>query len=475
MGAFTPNFILQLGGKVTESGFGVSTSRLVKSMNLSSDRLNKVINQMSTGRKLLRPGDEVVNFERARGLGLSRAREQAQMQGIQSQVTWHQISIEKLGTINDMLTRMSGIAMQAKSSVLAAGDQLALDEDFQRMKLEISSMVDGGSGSGVPNASFAGVPLFLGYVPGAELGPEAFTAKDSFEGSNLYTGHAAPGFRDLPFTAGDTGPSQQLTLTGTAANTLASATQITLDVNAAGIDNVYAGLQIEITTDVLGVSTTESGTISSYDAASRIATLTTPLSTITADSTSTYVVKSDQTNVELAGMGGATSLPFAEHVWGADNYRLDRLTSSVATFVPLTEEESTYRATNSIPTTDTAPKTGAEKLARRKLNIFDPQYGNVKNPENSTRMLAQVQRAIDQISIIMTRSDAKAANLQEQFSFLQRASGHHSEAEKKFSSTDFAESGVTYDELVTAHQQIIAVATRLNENFGLLTRLVRRG
>ena len=93
------------------------------------------------------------------------------------------------------------------------------------------------------------------------------------------------------------------------------------------------------------------------------------------------------------GRPARVSVPFAEHVWGADNGKAMR----EHLFVPLTEGERRFRQVRGIGPQNPIPQTAQEVIARRRLNIFDGEYGSLRSEAMAERMYRQVRAAMGQI------------------------------------------------------------------------------
>ncbi len=448
------------------------TAKLFSQYRVNTERIKKTVEQLATGNRINKPGDEVVNFERASFLSLDRSAEFAQMKTIQSRLNWYNVSTGYLSQINDILKTMSELSIHAKSGTATEGDYKYLDAVFQEFKEQISNIVDGQGGSKLPLGTFGDVPIFLDYSPGTAVGPHDLVEDPGVKSVNMYTGYNRDGFTNLPLLTMEdlenTPPSVKPTLTGTA--TAGTTTTIVLEEDASHIHDVYVGTTITITG---GTGAGQAAQIIDYDGITRVATLEATLPTAL-DNTSEYSIDSGKPNVAILAIGGISTVRFAEHIWGADNDRLDHLSKDIETFRALTEEERAFRSANSIPDTDLEPRTNAEKLMRRQLNIFDPEFGNIRNSKNADAMLGQLENAINQVSLAIAREDSKAEALKSQYNFFDTLRAQqHSDIENA-KGVDFAQASVDFNQLTVAHGMIFEIAQRISENFSLLTDLVKQ-
>lgn len=456
------------------SRINAETANLFRRYRTTTDKIHDTVEQLSTGRRLVRPGDEVADFERSAILGVERIAEFAKMQAMQSRLSWYQTSVSYLEKIREVSSQMATLSMQAKSGTASVEDHLILDKEFQDLKTFLSKVIDGQGGSQLPKGVFGNIPLFLEFSPGVTISNIQEEESTSITAVSLYTAHQREGFPVLPLLSKndlnvDGIPEVTPKFTGTALSGTVST--ITLSEQASSIDNVFSGMQINI---VGGTGSGQSAIIETYDGSSRTATFREPL-TVALDATSEFSIDSDLPNHSILSLGGVEEVRFAESVWGADNYRLDHLSENIATFKPLTQEETDFRLANGIQDTDLDARTNEEKYQRRRLNIFDRDFGNLLTKDNASRMLAQINNAIDQISVFISREDAKAETLKSQYDFFTHMRQQKDLGIQNFSALDFAKSSVSLNDLTLAHDMIFEVATRLSENFSKLNDLVKKG
>jgi hypothetical protein len=117
-------------------------------------------------------------------------------------------------------------------------------------------------------------------------------------------------------------------------------------------------------------------------------------------------------NLYTRFQGGRLSVPFAEHIWGADNHLFHE--GSERHFRPLTTEERSYRRTHGIPTTNLFPQTSTELKLRRESNLFDPDFGGLFSSHLAERMHTQIRRAMNQIAVLAGRCSSEFAAIQVQ-------------------------------------------------------------
>lgn len=443
------------------------SSFILKQSQLTNQKLLRAAEQLATGSRLLRPGDDTPAFAEVQHLGFAHSADAAKSLAAQTRLSWYQTSTMFLTEIVETLSAMSETVVQARGNISSAQDVEVLDAAFQGYKGQIAQIVDGRGGESTPTATFHDKPLFIGFSPTLEIGAHVSTVLNGAQDVSLYTGFNRDGFDTLPLVAtGATAPAA-VTLTGTAAG--GSTTQMTLDTSASSKNAVYAGMTVTITG---GTGSGQTAQIASYDGATRIATFITAVATAL-DATSLYTLQSGYTNNGLTTVEGFTQVQFAEEVWGADNDRLDRLTPGAGTFRALTDQETTYRTANAIPNSDMEAKTYEEKEARRKLNIFDSEYGNLRTQENADRMFQQVANAIQQITIFLQRHDSRSATLRGQIKEFTGRQQAEEEGADALGRADAFKVAAEYQALSLEPEKLLGLASRLQQNLARLNDLVQ--
>lgn len=309
-------------------------------------------------------------------------------------------------------------------------------------------------------------PLFLGYGPDGNLGMS--TLLSSGVEFSLFTGTGFEGFSSVPLLS-SAGSSSPATLTGSVVS--GGVSTMTLDPNGSAIDDVYKGMEVEI---ILGSGAGQVATIESYHGESRVVTFATPLVT-PLDGSSMYRITSSRQNGTLEALPGVTSLSFASFVWGADNDRQDPLSDDLLHFRSLTDEEAAYRTVHGITDQDLIPKTYGEKMARRKSNIFDSEFGQVQTAEKARKMVEQVNGAIGQVSRLMTQLDARAAGVRQQYDHLRRRADVASVSVNEIGGVDTYENVVVAEEARFDKDAAIDLASKMSGNLSKLNDLVRNG
>lgn len=319
---------------------------------------------------------------------------------------WNKATLHHLILVQQLLQQMHALAKGVRGESVPQSEHCRA---FEEKKRALSKLIDGYGGTEKPDALFESIPLLLGMIPVSLL--QTATLYDvQLSPINLYTGYMPEGFSSLtlrdPHAFSD--ESEPATLLGTAK--AGGQTELILDHKASLTDDVYAGMEITFTD---GPGSHQKGKIVSYDGITQTAQLMPALERPVGPG-SAYLITSTHYNEEIYSVDGTLRVPRATNVFGADNYREDLLYSDKErTFQALTDEESLYRLDHDIPPSDLFAHTQAEKMRRRMLDIFDPDFGTLTTAEMAQRMSDQTLHALDQISRLILLQRQTMSSLHE--------------------------------------------------------------
>ncbi len=418
----------------------VSYSELVKNQSLTISKLEDAYRHLSTGKSIERPGDQVVHFEVAGKLMNETLSAKAMIGSLQNRISWFQSVEQKFNQIQSILNDMSRLANQAADPITAPGDRAVYDLNFQENKKALSFIIDGEAGRTGANASFASMPLLLGDFIPMDLENNLENDSES-NASNLFTNYAQPGQSNLSSL--------------TSAATFDSQTRVQLPDSASDMANYYVGTAFTV---ISGAGKDQTAIIATYDSVSKVATLDRSLDIALKGSginQSTY-------EIDLEGR-------FASKVWSADN-RYSGNASDV--FIPLTQAEINYRGENNISNDDFTVYTSEEDLARKELNIFSEEYGNINSMDRGRIMFSQVSNAKEQINLMTARVASKLGNLQKQVALTSGMQKWKDEGIGILEDTNIAEEMTRVQDLTQVHQKILELSFRLSKNYGKLNDLI---
>jgi len=321
---------------------------------------------------------------------------------------WTKASLNYLLEIHEIVSQMGAIAQQEKERASFSRVSEEAHQAFFEKKKLLSEMIDGGAGLRPPICAIGSVPLFLNMVP-STLHAIGQKYNLDLEPINLYTGYGQEGFDLLtlrdPHAFAD--EPQPMTLFGSAIE--GGASHIKFNVKASLIDDIYVGMDLIFTS---GPGAHQKTGITSYDGLEQAAQFESTLQAPIGKGTG-YLIESTHLNEHLYSIDGSTYVPVASHIWGADNYRSDLLSAHTQPkYQSFTEEESLYRIENDIAAQDFTPYTLAEKKLRRKLQLFDPDYGTLATAENSARMSDVLSQALDQIKTLAVKQKNRIAAIE---------------------------------------------------------------
>lgn len=316
---------------------------------------------------------------------------------------WNKATLHYLIIVQQLLQQMHALAKGTRGENIPSSTH---NRAFAEKKQALSKLIDGYGGADKPEALFENIPLLLGMIPISVL--RTATLYDvKLSPVNLYTGHMPEGFPTLtlrdPHAFAD--ESEPATLLGSAK--AGSQTELTLDHKASLTDDAYAGMEITFTD---GPGSHQKGTIVSYDGITQTAQLMSALERPVSKG-SAYLITSTHLNEQIYSVDGTARVSKATNIFGADNYREDLLYGNKdITFQALTDEESLHRLDHDVPDTDLLAHTQAEKMRRRMLDIFDPDFGTLATAEMAQRMSDQTLHALDQMGrLILIQRQAMSA------------------------------------------------------------------
>ncbi|MBN4066577.1 hypothetical protein JYU14_00645 [Simkania negevensis] len=243
-------------------------------------RLSSSAEQLSSGKRLIRPGTDPVDFERVRNLNSDIASQLASSRSLQIRNSWYSAGVSYLTHVRELLTSMSELAMRGSSAILTTNDYKSIDAQFQQAKEGISALIDGRGGAGEAAGIFNDLPLFVGFSPDVALGDPQLAEAATQNSIALYTGLGQAGFSTMALI--EQGKALAVSAVPAFGGTALAGTTTTLSLptSASTQNDAYAGLEL-ITTGGSGAG--QRATIIGYDGTTRVATIETksgnPLST----------------------------------------------------------------------------------------------------------------------------------------------------------------------------------------------------
>jgi flagellin len=130
-----------------------------RSLNQSQEMLNKSINRLSSGSKIVQPSDDAAGLAVSEKLMAQNSRLQAASTNVQNAMSYIQTADGFLSNMNKVLTRMSELSMMAKDVTKNAGDIQLYQQEFVALQQQLRDTVGGGAVA-TPLGTFNGITLF---------------------------------------------------------------------------------------------------------------------------------------------------------------------------------------------------------------------------------------------------------------------------------------------------------------------------
>lgn len=160
--------------QVSTSHFYDSTTSLMQQLSKQADTLNT---QIATTKKLSKPSDDVVAYQRLTTIKQANADDASYTSNISLASSLLQQSDTTLGNVETQLQRAAELAVQANSGTLNAGDRTAIATELQGIRDQLVSLAN--------TKDARGQPLFA-----AATGDSAVT--QAADGSVSFTGSGTP-------------------------------------------------------------------------------------------------------------------------------------------------------------------------------------------------------------------------------------------------------------------------------------------
>lgn len=125
----------------------------------SHEMLNKSLNRLSSGSKIVLPSDDAAGLAVSEKLDAENRRLGAAGTNIQNAMSYIQTADGFLGGMSKVLSRMSELSMLAKDVTKNPGDVQLYQQEFQALQQQIRDTVGGGSVTS-PLGTFNGITLF---------------------------------------------------------------------------------------------------------------------------------------------------------------------------------------------------------------------------------------------------------------------------------------------------------------------------
>lgn len=130
-----------------------------RTLGKNSELLGRSLERLSSGSRILRPGDDPGGLATSERMTAQTSRIQAAQNNIMGGVSWLQTADGFAGEMHRSLTRMSELAMLARDPTKSSEDRNLYAIEFQAIQKQLAETV-AGTGDAPPLGSFNGMPLF---------------------------------------------------------------------------------------------------------------------------------------------------------------------------------------------------------------------------------------------------------------------------------------------------------------------------
>ncbi len=178
-----------------------------RNLSHSQDMLNKSLNRLSSGSKIVLPSDDAAGLAVSEKLQAQNRRLGAASTNVQNAMSYIQTADGFMSSMSKVLTRMSELSMMAKDVTKNAGDVALYQQEFQALQQQLSDTVGGGA-LATPLGTFNGITLFapnptglavtIGEGPGQTMTIAETNLQDG--ALNAILGQAAPPAFDVSVT-----------------------------------------------------------------------------------------------------------------------------------------------------------------------------------------------------------------------------------------------------------------------------------
>ncbi len=136
-----------------------AASAAAQNLNRSQEMLNKSLNRLSSGSKIVQPSDDAAGLAVSEKLQAQSRRLGAASTNVQNAMSYIQTADGFMSSMSGVLTRLSELSMMAKDVTKNAGDVALYQQEFQSLQQQLSDTIGGGT-LATPLGTFNGIALF---------------------------------------------------------------------------------------------------------------------------------------------------------------------------------------------------------------------------------------------------------------------------------------------------------------------------
>lgn len=138
-------------------------------LNQAQQTSNKLAEQLATGKKVNSAADDAAALQIIDRLTSQQDGYSQAINNAYDGISYSQVTESNLSGVNDAVSRIRELSIQAGNGALTDNDRAALQEEVSQLQTQISETFE--------NASFGGKPLFDGQSVSFQVGPDANTTQ----------------------------------------------------------------------------------------------------------------------------------------------------------------------------------------------------------------------------------------------------------------------------------------------------------
>ncbi|MCQ8877363.1 flagellin [Pseudoalteromonas shioyasakiensis] len=138
-------------------------------LNQAQQTSNKLAEQLATGKKVNSAADDAAALQIIDRLTSQQDGYSQAVDNAYDGISYSQVTESNLSGVNDAVSRIRELSIQAGNGALTDNDRAALQEEVSQLQTQISETFE--------NASFGGKPLFDGQSVSFQVGPDANTTQ----------------------------------------------------------------------------------------------------------------------------------------------------------------------------------------------------------------------------------------------------------------------------------------------------------
>lgn len=129
-------------------------TNMMRNMNNNLRRMDKVQNQMSTGKKFMLPSDDPIGVSKSLKLNTDIAKTEQYKRNLDDAISWIETTEESIHQMGEVLHRARELTVQASNGTNADGDLKAISAEIGQLRDQLIK---------ISNQTYAGRSIFTGF------------------------------------------------------------------------------------------------------------------------------------------------------------------------------------------------------------------------------------------------------------------------------------------------------------------------